>query len=604
MADRFILTHVKHLPLFQHLTPEQLDSVASLFQVLRFEPGQIVVRQNDPALGLWLLVSGQGTLIQTGQDGVERHVGTMQPGNYIGEKALFAQQREIASLQITQPAIILFLSRTRLDELLRQQPELALNLKVNLQTARVNDNRKVAAKAFENQREDETVLLMGRKHWWSFARHVWIAAILAAILIALAIGLSSVPLLPLAFLGLAIIGPGLVMFYFYYEWLDDMVIVTDQRVIHVEDEMMVFRKHVSEVPLDSVIEVSYEIPNSDPLAYTFKYGTVDIKTPGAAGNMILHFMPNPKQVQEIVFTNRQRIRDRKVEAGRAAIQAEIERSLRGQGDTIQSVPPPAPKSPDDEETQTLVPLRATSLISTHFINTSGESVYRKHLLNWLVHVIVPAMVMLGGFIVGAVSLLSPNLRDWSGIGLALGFFFGVIGVFWFYLGDWDWRNDVYVVGDDAIKIIRKRPLWFQNENDQIFLSQVDNVVSDVSGPLNSLIDRGNVMLFLVGADTNNAKTFADVHRPRAIQEEISRKQTLVKERAIQEEARRQRQSITEYLAVYHQTVAPPQSTMPSEPAPPTPPVVSPPEVNDGEQPPPPMRDAIRPPRVPRPKLDE
>lgn len=594
MADRFILTHVKRLPLFQDLTPQQVEIIANEFQVVSFEPEQLVARQGEAALGLWLLVSGQGVLIQTGQDGVQRNVGSIAPGNYVGEKALFKDMREVASLQIVQPAILLFLGRERLAVVMARYPEIKIGLEINRQSGRNQNSHKVAAKAFEEQREDETVLLIKHKHWWAFVRLIWVAAILAALLVGIGVALASVPLLTAALLGLAVVGPGIVMLYFYFEWRDDLVIITDQRIIHMEDEWMLFRKHVSEVPLDSIIEVNYEIPSSDPLAYSFKYGTVVVKTPGAAGNMVLEFMTNPKQLQEIIFANRQRLKDRVSEAGRAAIRAEIERSLHGKPKA-----PPASVQNLRTETNVLAPLRPTSIISTHFINEAGESVYRKHILNWFGHILAPSLVIIGGFVLILLSLFNPNLQSVGAVGISLGVLFLIVGALWFYAADWDWRNDVYVVGNSSIKLIRKRPLWFQNEHDQISLKQIDNVVSDVSGPLNSLFQRGNVMLFLVGADTNNAKVFADVHNPREIQEEISRKQALAREQSAEEEAHRQRQAITEYLAVYHETVAPPQAQQPAPAEAPPPP----PPVMDEEQPPPPMRDAVRPPRVPKPKVD-
>ena len=593
MADRFILSHVTRLPLFQHLTPQQLELVAGQFQVLRYEAGQIIARQGDPAQGLFLFVSGRGALLQQGQDNVERHVGSVSPGNYVGEKALFSDLREVATLQVVQPAIVLFLSRQHLNALLAQYPDITHSLRIGLQTNR-DTSRKVAVKAFEQQRENEVALLIGRQHWWAFARKVWIAAFLAALLVAASIFVGRVtPLLAFAFLGLAVIGPGLVMFYFYLDWQADKIIVTDQRILNIRVDWGIFRTHISEVPLDSVIEVNYEVPTADPMARVFNYGTVVIKTPGAAGNVVLDFIAEPARVQELIFSNRQRFKDAIAEAGRNAIRDEIERSLRGESEP--SVPPVQNMSKAEN---TLRPLRHTSFISTHFINEDGESVYRKHIVNWLGHIFLPTLVILGGLVVGGLALVNESLQSTGVIGFMLAFFLMLVGIVWFYFADWDWRNDVYVVGNTSIKLIRKRPFWLQNETDQILLTQVDNVVSNINGPVETLIQRGDVLLFLVGADTNNAKVFECVYRPGNIQEEISHKQALAREHVAEEEARRQRQAIADYLAVYHQTVAPPAPS-----ATPEPPVQPPPPPELPDQPPPPIRDAVRPPRIPRPRQD-
>ena len=40
MAERFVHAHIRNLPLFEQLSPPQIGVVASIVQVLRFEPGQ------------------------------------------------------------------------------------------------------------------------------------------------------------------------------------------------------------------------------------------------------------------------------------------------------------------------------------------------------------------------------------------------------------------------------------------------------------------------------------------------------------------------------------------------------------------------------------
>ncbi len=197
-----------------------------------------------------------------------------------------------------------------------------------------------------------------------------------------------------------------------------------------------------------------------------------------------------------------------------------------------------------------------------------------------------------------------------------------LAALWFYIADWDWRNDMYIVGDQTVTIIHRRPIFLQDQKDQILLAQVDNVVSDTQGFMNSIFQIGEVKLLLTGTDEKNAKRFTNVYAPQHIQQEISRRQDRAEALKRQEDAQRQQQAIIDYLSVYHETVgtAPPATNGLAQPLTPAQPAntfpaqsASPafktqtgtnPYVTDEDSPQPPrVRDRSRPPGIPRVRRD-
>lgn len=80
MADRFVIANVRRLPMFARLDAQQLDWVASVTQVQRYEPGEEMFRQGTVAQGMIMLISGSGLLVQRGTDGVERPLRQSQRG--------------------------------------------------------------------------------------------------------------------------------------------------------------------------------------------------------------------------------------------------------------------------------------------------------------------------------------------------------------------------------------------------------------------------------------------------------------------------------------------------------------------------------------------
>ena len=104
----------------------------------------------------------------------------------------------------------------------------------------------------------------------------------------------------------------------------------------------------------------------------------------------------------------------------------------------------------------------------------------------------------------------------------------ILGAVWFYAADWDWRNDLFIIGSETITLIRQRPLWLQNEVERIRIAQIDNVKSEVYGLINNLLNRGNVRISLIGSDLKDAKVMDSIYDPQEVQAEISRRQAAIK----------------------------------------------------------------------------
>jgi hypothetical protein len=66
--------------------------------------------------------------------------------------------------------------------------------------------------------------------------------------------------------------------------------------------------------------------------------------------------------------------------------------------------------------------------------------------------------------------------------------------------------------------------------------------------------RGDVKISLVGEGIDKAKVFRNVYRPQSVQAELSRRQARAKAANEQGELQRQRETMAEYLSVYHETI--------------------------------------------------
>lgn len=134
--------------------------------------------------------------------------------------------------------------------------------------------------------ENEHIVLLLHKHWFVMAR----TAIGIVLMLALAAGIFAfLPMLTVQFdsdLVSSLAGFGLavylmiVLLFAFFSWMDyylDMWIVTEKRVINI-DQQGLFSREISEVPMASIQDVTIDVAG---LAETLlAFGTIRIQTAG------------------------------------------------------------------------------------------------------------------------------------------------------------------------------------------------------------------------------------------------------------------------------------------------------------------------------------
>jgi hypothetical protein len=547
MPDRYQESHIRRVPLFSQLPPYQFQLVAQSFEVQRYNAGDYILYQNTLVPGLIILVEGTSIWLQAMPDGRGQQLGVMQEGDSVYQEALFSNVAAQAYLQAVRPTTILVLTRQTMANLLAYHPD----LKVAFGLERSQDHH-IHHVRFESQRENEEVLLETRRHRWAYLRHFWMPSLLT---IAVWVLTAFVPSLAIFLILFSLLIFAAFAAYFYLEWANDSVIITSQRVIQITRTILTLRTQQSEINLESIQEVNAQIPSFDIFARIFHYGHIELKTAGSEGNVTLDFIPNPQKVQKLILEDSQRYKQAAQSRERQTMQADINRWINEPYRAGQQAPLQADKPKNAARESKLKNIYnegegPLSPFVSAFPSDSGGIVYRKHWIVWLSAVFVP-LVWLMGTLTGALVLLLFGLLQTIGpVAWAMVLLMLLISGIWFYYADWDWRHDYYLVNDNSITFIKQRPLWLQNESEQILLKQVDSVTAEVRGIRQRIFHYGNVRVSLVGAD--DYKLFGDVANPLKVQSEISRRQQAVKQGNIENQQRQQREVIGEYISVYHQ----------------------------------------------------
>jgi hypothetical protein len=112
----------------------------------------------------------------------------------------------------------------------------------------------------------------------------------------------------------------------------------------------------------------------------------------------------------------------------------------------------------------------------------------------------------------------------------------------------DWRNDVYILTDDRIIDLEKKPLFLREERREASLAMIQDVKYLIPGIVYNLLNVG--MVIIETAATEGEFTFDWVHDPRRVQEEIFARVDAYREREKRREQEAQAAQLKKWLEAY------------------------------------------------------
>lgn len=117
------LDTLKRIPLFRHLTYQELVKVLNITYLEEFTGGADIVREGTEGEELYIILSGRVVVKKGGQEIVELH-----PGVHFGEMALVDQSPRSATVCAKDPTRVLVIGRKQFYGLIRKEPVLAVKL--------------------------------------------------------------------------------------------------------------------------------------------------------------------------------------------------------------------------------------------------------------------------------------------------------------------------------------------------------------------------------------------------------------------------------------------------------------------------------------------
>lgn len=116
------------VPIFRVLPPEAMLELGKASHHRHFAKGELVLSDGEPLEHLLVVVRGRLKLVYTSSSGREQVVRTLEPGEFLGEMALFTKASLEGNLVAQEESNVCFIPRQAVQDVLRRHPEVALRL--------------------------------------------------------------------------------------------------------------------------------------------------------------------------------------------------------------------------------------------------------------------------------------------------------------------------------------------------------------------------------------------------------------------------------------------------------------------------------------------
>jgi CRP/FNR family transcriptional regulator len=137
------------VPVFSTLVPGDLERIAQLAVPRRFEPGEVVFREEDASDTCYIVREGQARATHEHGDGRTITLATFGPGDIFGELAMFEDELRSATVEATAPTTVVGVLGPDMRALMRDHPEIATRLVIALGRRLREANERLSRQSFQ-----------------------------------------------------------------------------------------------------------------------------------------------------------------------------------------------------------------------------------------------------------------------------------------------------------------------------------------------------------------------------------------------------------------------------------------------------------------------
>ncbi|MFH1531053.1 MAG: cyclic nucleotide-binding domain-containing protein [Pseudomonadota bacterium] len=119
---------LRRAPTLASLGDAHFEGLLRVMKMHRFAPGEVFFREGRPGDSMAVIAAGEFRVSVTAPDGSQREIGTLGPGEVVGEMVCVDPAPRSATVTATKPSVVFLLSRSMLLALKERGPAVAMAL--------------------------------------------------------------------------------------------------------------------------------------------------------------------------------------------------------------------------------------------------------------------------------------------------------------------------------------------------------------------------------------------------------------------------------------------------------------------------------------------
>lgn len=123
---------VSLVPIFNHLPAEDLITISRKAQMRTFDRGEFIHRAGDRSDHLFIIHRGKVKVYRLSESGKEQLLRILEPGDFIGELALFSDFQQDSYAETLEKSQICAIARSDLRALMLSHPSIGLHVMAEL----------------------------------------------------------------------------------------------------------------------------------------------------------------------------------------------------------------------------------------------------------------------------------------------------------------------------------------------------------------------------------------------------------------------------------------------------------------------------------------
>lgn len=119
---------VAKVPFFNHLTYDEMVKVAEKSTHINFKKGEVIIHDGDPLDYLYIVHQGRVKIYQLFESGKEQLLRILEPGDFMGEMALFTRKEMDSFAEAMEKTEICAIHRNDMQHLMQEHPSIAIKI--------------------------------------------------------------------------------------------------------------------------------------------------------------------------------------------------------------------------------------------------------------------------------------------------------------------------------------------------------------------------------------------------------------------------------------------------------------------------------------------